>query len=47
MNSKPLDVLIVNYNTAALLQPMFDALRQADAANQASFLVVDNASADD
>ncbi|ANI15376.1 glycosyltransferase family 2 protein [Pseudomonas citronellolis] len=47
MTSKPLDVLIVNYNTAALLQPMFDALRQADAANQASFLVVDNASADD
>ncbi|WP_397449714.1 glycosyltransferase family 2 protein [Pseudomonas sp. NA-150] len=42
-----LDVLIVNYNTAGLLQPMFDALRQSDRAHQVSYLVVDNASADD
>ncbi|MGV8919506.1 MAG: glycosyltransferase family 2 protein [Pseudomonas sp.] len=41
-----LDVLIVNYNTAALLQPMFDALRQSDRAHQVSYLVVDNASVD-
>ena len=29
MSSAPLDVLVVNYNTAGLLQPMFNALRQS------------------
>ncbi|MDF3933415.1 glycosyltransferase family 2 protein [Pseudomonas citronellolis] len=47
MTSEVLDVLIVNYNTAALLQPMFDAMRRADGAHRANYLVVDNASADD
>ncbi|MBK5354659.1 glycosyltransferase family 2 protein [Pseudomonas sp. TH41] len=46
MVSAPLDVLVVNYNTADLLQPMFKALRQPDSANQARYLVVDNASVD-
>lgn len=46
MVSAPLDVLVVNYNTAGLLQPMFDALRQPDTTDQARYLVVDNASAD-
>ncbi|WP_194788851.1 glycosyltransferase family 2 protein [Pseudomonas sp. UFMG81] len=47
MDSKPVDVMVVNFNTAGLLQPMFDALRQADGDRLASYLVVDNASADD
>lgn len=46
MGKSPIDVLVVNFNTAALLQPMFDALRQADSAKLASYLVVDNASVD-
>lgn len=46
MDSKPVDVMVVNFNTASLLQPMFDALRQADSERLASYLVVDNASAD-
>lgn len=46
MVSAPLDVLVVNYNTAGLLQPMFNALRQPNGADQARYLVVDNASAD-
>lgn len=46
MGKSPVDVLVVNFNTAALLQPMFDALRQADSAKLASYLVVDNASVD-
>ncbi|MCU1761133.1 glycosyltransferase family 2 protein [Pseudomonas sp. 14P_8.1_Bac3] len=46
MVSAPLDVLVVNYNTAGLLQPMFNALRQPDSAAQARYLVVDNASVD-
>jgi len=47
MASKPVDVMVVNFNTATLLQPMFDALRRADGERLASYLVVDNASADD
>ncbi len=47
MASAPLDVLVVNYNTAGLLQPMFNALRQPANAEPARFLVVDNASVDD
>ncbi|NIF25229.1 glycosyltransferase family 2 protein [Pantoea sp. Tr-811] len=47
MDSKPVDVMVVNFNTAALLQPMFDALRRADSERLASYLVVDNASVDD
>ena len=47
MDRKPVDVMVVNFNTASLLQPMFDALRQADSERLASYLVVDNASADD
>lgn len=46
MQSKPVDVLVVNFNTAGLLQPMFDALRQANGEQLASYLVVDNASVD-
>ena len=46
MSSAPLDVLVVNYNTAGLLQPMFNALRQSKRADPARYLVVDNASAD-
>lgn len=46
MDSKPVDVMVVNFNTAALLQPMFDALRQANSETLASYLVVDNASVD-
>ncbi|MBK4989924.1 glycosyltransferase family 2 protein [Pseudomonas sp. S36] len=45
--AKPVDVLVVNFNTGALLQPMFDALRQAGSDDLARYLVVDNASADD
>ena len=29
MDRKPVDVMVVNFNTASLLQPMFDALRKA------------------
>ncbi|MEZ1314577.1 glycosyltransferase family 2 protein [Pseudomonas fluorescens] len=47
MASAPLDVLVVNYNTAGLLQPMFNALRQPDGPDRARYLVVDNASVDD
>ncbi|MBV6821834.1 glycosyltransferase family 2 protein [Pseudomonas sp. PD9R] len=46
MVSAPLDVLVVNYNTATLLQPMFNALRQSNNAHRTRYLVVDNASAD-
>ncbi|MGH8421735.1 MAG: glycosyltransferase family 2 protein [Pseudomonas fluorescens] len=46
MVSAPLDVLVVNYNTAELLQPMFNALRQSNSVNRTRYLVVDNASAD-
>ncbi|MHC8354597.1 glycosyltransferase family 2 protein [Pseudomonas sp. LB3P81] len=46
MTRTPLDVLVVNYNTAKLLQPMFDALRQSNNADLMRYLVVDNASAD-
>ena len=47
MPNTPLDVLVVNYNTAALLEPMFNALRQSSHVDAMRFLVVDNASADD
>ncbi|NIF17799.1 glycosyltransferase family 2 protein [Pantoea sp. Cy-639] len=47
MDSKPVDVMVVNFNTASLLQPMFDALRRAGGEVLASYLVVDNASVDD
>ncbi|WP_166359493.1 glycosyltransferase family 2 protein [Pseudomonas akapageensis] len=46
MASAALDVLVVNYNTASLLQPMFNALRQSNNAERTRYLVVDNASAD-
>jgi len=46
MVSAELDVLVVNYNTATLLQPMFNALRQSGNAQRLRYLVVDNASAD-
>ena len=46
MINTPLDVLVVNYNTAKLLQPMFDALRQSNSADLTRYLMVDNASAD-
>lgn len=46
MVSAELDVLVVNYNTATLLQPMFNALRQSNNADRTRYLVVDNASAD-
>jgi GT2 family glycosyltransferase len=46
MSNASLDVLVVNYNTAGLLQPMFNALRQSNSADQPRYLVVDNASAD-
>ncbi|MBK5400973.1 glycosyltransferase family 2 protein [Pseudomonas sp. TH39(2020)] len=46
MVSTPLDVLVVNYNTAELLQPMFDALRQSNSVDRTRYLVVDNASVD-
>lgn len=46
MASAPLDVLVVNYNTAALLQPMFNALRRSNSVDRMRYLVVDNASAD-
>lgn len=47
MPNTPFDVLVVNYNTATLLQPVFDALRQSSNVDAMRFLVVDNASADD
>src|SRR3989338_8246242 len=47
MHNTPFDVLVVNYNTATLLQPVFDALRQSSNVDAMRFLVVDNASADD
>jgi len=47
MDRKPVDVMVVNFNTASLLQPMFDALRKARGEQLASYLVVDNASVDD
>lgn len=46
MSGTSLDVLVVNYNTAGLLQPMFDALRQPHGTEGTRYLVVDNASAD-
>ena len=42
-----LDVLIVNYNTAHLLKPMFDALEAAAEGLEVHYWVVDNASRDD
>jgi len=42
-----LDVLIVNYNTAHLLAPMFDAMGQSDGDCVPHYLLVDNASSDD
>lgn len=42
-----LDVFIVNYNTAALLQPMFAACEQAAVGLGIRYWVVDNASRDD
>lgn len=47
MSDKPVDVMVVNFNTAGLLQPMFDALRTAGSEALARYLVVDNASVDD
>ena len=41
-----LDILLVNYNTAALLEPMFTALRQSSSADEMRYLLVDNASVD-
>jgi len=46
MVSAPLDVLVVNYNTAALLEPMFTALCQSSSADELRYLLVDNASVD-
>ena len=46
MTKSTLDVLVVNYNTQALLEPMFSALRQSHITNELRFLLVDNASAD-
>jgi hypothetical protein len=46
MISAALDVLVVNYNTATLLQPMFNALRGSSNADRMRYLVVDNASVD-
>jgi len=42
-----IDVLVVNYNTAALLQPMFSACEQATEGLAVRYWVVDNASRDD
>ncbi len=42
-----LDILIVNYNTASLLAPMFDACERARQGLQVRYWVVDNASRDD
>ena len=47
MANLPLDILLVNYNTATLLDPMFYALRQSIGADAMRYLLVDNASADD
>lgn len=41
-----LDILIVNYNTGHLLQPMFDACAAAHGHGRPRYLVVDNASKD-
>ena len=46
MTKSTLDVLVVNYNTQALLEPMFSALRQSHITNELRFLLVDNASVD-
>lgn len=46
MASVSLDVLVVNYNTAALLEPMFDALHQSASVDKVRYLLVDNASVD-
>jgi len=46
MANLPLDILVVNYNTAALLEPMFNALRQSGSADGVRSLLVDNASVD-
>ena len=46
MTDISLDVLVVNYNTAALLEPMFNAVRQPSSAAEVRYLLVDNASAD-
>ena len=42
-----LDVLIVNYNTAHLLKPLFDSLEAAAEGLEVRYWVVDNASRDD
>lgn len=46
MGNAFLDVLVVNFNTETLLQPMFDALRQSENVDGIRYLVVDNASTD-
>lgn len=46
MTSPLLDVLVINYNTANLLEPMFKALRQSEHVPEINYLLVDNASAD-
>jgi N-acetylglucosaminyl-diphospho-decaprenol L-rhamnosyltransferase len=46
MANLPLDILLVNYNTAALLEPMFNALRQSSSVDEMRYLLVDNASVD-
>jgi N-acetylglucosaminyl-diphospho-decaprenol L-rhamnosyltransferase len=46
MLSASLDVLVVNYNTATLLEPMFTALCQSSGADERRYLLVDNASVD-
>ncbi len=46
MSNVFLDILVVNYNTASLLAPMFDALRHSSGVENARYLVVDNASVD-
>lgn len=47
MTDALLDVLVINYNTADLLEPMFNAVRQSTNVGTVRFLVVDNASLDD
>lgn len=46
MASVLLDVLVVNYNTASLLEPMCSSLRQSNTVGEIRYLVVDNASVD-
>ena len=46
MANLPLDIMLVNYNTASLLEPMFTALRQSSSTDELRYLLVDNASVD-